>query len=130
MLLADEIVWSGLVKARCLAMAPTSRSPLVHAATHGWGGRAPAPLAATRDGDRRRRGPRPSTVGDYYRLAAFEHGDTGVGRPQVDADYFRHVRQSEVRSLRRSGAWPLLTGRCRRPHPPTSDLGLRTSDQL
>ena len=42
------------------------------------------------EGHHRRRGTPAFGVGDYGRIAALDHGDTRVGRPQIDAYDFTH----------------------------------------
>ncbi|MNG11974.1 NAD-specific glutamate dehydrogenase [compost metagenome] len=49
--------------------------------------------------DDRRRGTRAFSVFNNFCLAVFQHGDAGVGSPQVDTDNFAHVHSPETLDL-------------------------------
>jgi hypothetical protein len=48
-------------------------------------------LAVVREGDDGRRRARAFRILDDLRLAAFHDSDAGVGRAEVDTDYFRRI---------------------------------------
>ena len=60
---------------------------------------ADQPLAGLGERDDRRRQPPAFRVGDDHRLAAFHHGDDGVGGAQIDADDFAHCSLPHVDEL-------------------------------
>jgi hypothetical protein len=60
------------------------------------GGLTDQTLAIRGEGDDRRRGTRAFSVLDDLGGRAFHHCDAGVGRAQIDADYFSHFYSSQT----------------------------------
>ena len=79
-------------------------------------------LAGARKRDHRRRRARPFRVLDHFGFAAFHHGDTGKGRPQIDPDDFGHStppaqKRKPPQPERPARSWLNATIRLRFPFP-------------
>ncbi len=78
-----------------------------------FGDLAHQPLTSFSESDHRGRGPAALRIRDNHRVAAFHDGDTAIGSPEVDADYFGHCLPllSQSRPPQRAGFVFLLAER-------------------